>query len=260
MSDLKYYFKKPGVDYHLAYRYTPPRQGFPTVVYLSGFRSDMSGEKVVFLEGLCQKEGIGFFTFDYSGHGQSSGKFEDGTLSQWLSDTLEILDHLTRGDVIVVGSSMGGWLALLVALRRPERIVSLLGIAPAPDFTEDLIWRKFTQNQKDEIVSQGWTVISTEYNPQGWTITRNLIEDGRKHLLLGRAIDLNIPIRLIHGLKDASVPASYSHQLMEWVASPDVALTLVKSGDHRLSQEEDKRILWSLLQELIASYLLTKRG
>lgn len=109
-------------------------------------------------------------------------------------------------------------------------------------------------------MNQGWTVIPTEYNPQGWMITENLIEDGRKHLLLGRAIDLNIPIRLIHGLKDASVPASYSHQLMEWVASPDGALTLVKSGDHRLSREEDKRILWSLLQELIASYLLTKRG
>jgi len=260
MIDHPSYFTPPSSGHRLAYRYTPPRQGFPTVVYLSGFRSDMSGEKVLFLEGLCRKEGIGFLTFDYFGHGQSSGKFEDGTISQWLSDALAVLDHLTRGDVIAVGSSMGGWLAFLVALHRPKRIVSLLGIASAPDFTENLMWEKFTPEQKSEIVTQGWTTVPTEYNPKGWTITKNLIEDGRKHLLLGEAINLSVPIRLIHGLKDASVPASYSHQLLELVASLDVTLTLVKSGDHRLSREEGKQILGALLQELVASYLLTKGG
>ena len=252
MSDSTSYFEATAPNRRLAYRYTAPRQNFPTVVYLYGFRSDMNGEKVLFLEALCAQEGLGFLTFDYSGHGLSSGKFEEGTISQWLSDSLEIIDHITQGAIIVVGSSMGGWLAHWVALHRPMRIVGLLGIASAPDFTEELMWREFTNTQQREVMTQGWTIVPTEYNPHGWKITRNLIEDGRKHLLLGNPIPLNIPIRFLHGLKDVSVPASYSHQLVEWVTSPDVTLTLIKSGDHRLSREVDKRILGMLLQELVA--------
>lgn len=254
MFDSPSYFETTTPNQRLAYRYTPPLQNALTVFYLSGFRSDMNGEKISFLEDLCRKEGLGFLTFDYSGHGQSSGKFEDGTISQWLSDSLDIMDHITQGAVVIVGSSMGGWLAHLVALRRPDRVVSLLGIASAPDFTETLMWQKFTKSQQNEVESQGWTIIPTEYNPKGWTITKKLIEDGRKHLLLGDPITLNIPIRLLHGLKDASVPASYSHKLVELVTSQDVTLTLVKSGNHRLSREEDKRILWALLQDLVKQH------
>jgi pimeloyl-ACP methyl ester carboxylesterase len=182
----------------------------------------------------------------------SSGQFEDGTISQWLADSLSIIDHLALGRVILIGSSMGGWLAPLVALQRPRLITGLLGIASAPDFTEELIWQKFTTTQKTELLNQGWTTVATHYNPNGWVITKSLIEDGRKNLLLGKIIDLSIPIRLIHGLKDIDVPASYSHQLLELVKSADVTLTLVKSGDHRLSRPEDKQLIGHLLFDLIA--------
>lgn len=246
------YFETTDPNRRLAYRYMPPLKNAPTVVYLYGFRSDMGGEKILFLKALCQKEGFGFLTFDYSGHGVSSGQFEEGTISQWLDDSLAIIDHLTQARVLLIGSSMGGWLAHLVALQRPHLITGLLGIACAPDFTEDLIWKKFTQTQKREITSQGWTTISTEYNQNGWVITKKLIEDGRKHLLLGKAIDLSLPIRLVHGLQDASVPASYSHQLLERVSSTDVTLTLIKSGNHRLGRPEDKQIIGDLLLDLVA--------
>lgn len=244
--------------HRLAYRYMPPQSPFPTVVYLYGFRSDMNGEKVKFLETLSRKEGLGFLTFDYSGHGESSGKFEEGTISQWLEDSLAAIDHLTKGPVILVGSSMGGWLALLAALQRRERVIGLLGIASAPDFTEELMWKKFTPVQQAEVLNQGWTIVPTEYNAQGWIITKNLIESGRNHLLLGDPIDLHIPIRFIHGMLDASVPASFSQQLFELVIGKDVALTFLKSANHRLSENGDMRMLGYQLQELVASYLLTK--
>jgi len=209
--------------------------------------------KILFLEDHCTKEGFGFLAFDYSGHGVSSGTFEDGTISQWLSDSLDIIDHITQGPVILVGSSMGGWLAHLVALERPKRVVGLLGIACAPDFTQELMWKKFTLTQQTEVMTQGWTIVPTEYNAQGWTITKNLIESGRNHLLLGKAIPLTIPIRYLHGMKDSVVPISYSHQLLELVTSQDVTLTLIKSGDHRLSNEENKRLLGALLSELVTT-------
>lgn len=258
MADTTSYFQENPTSPRLAYRYTPPRSLSPTVVYLYGFRSDMYGEKVQYLEMLCQDHGLGFLTFDYSGHGQSSGKFEEGTISQWLADSLAMIDHLTTGPLIVVGSSMGGWLAFLAALQRPHRIVGLLGLASAPDFTEKLMWEKFTPAQQAEVMAQGWTVVPTEYNSKGWVITKNLIESGRKHLLLGEPIALNIPIRLIHGMIDVNVPFSFSQKLLELVTSQDVALTLLKSANHRLSEEGDRRILGHHLQELVASYALTK--
>jgi len=258
MTDSISYFQTSMPNHRLAYRYTLPRPLFPTAVYLYGFRSDMNGEKVKFLETLCQKEGLGFLTFDYSGHGDSSGKFEEGTITQWLADSLTMIDRLTKGPVILIGSSMGGWLALLAALQRPQRVVGLLGIASAPDFTEELMWKKFSPAQQAEVMTQGWTIIPTEYNSKGWKITKNLIESGRKHLLLGNPIELTIPIRFIHGMLDASVPVSFSQKLLELVTGKDVALTLLKSANHRLSEERDMRILGHHLQELVASYLLTK--
>lgn len=260
MSRSIAYLETGAPNHRLAYRYTPPLQNSPTVVYLYGFRSDMNGEKVLFLEALCREKGIGFLTFDYSGHGVSSGQFEEGTISQWLADSLALIDTFTKGPVIVVGSSMGGWLAFLAALHRPQRIVGLLGIASAPDFTEELVWQQFTASQQAEVMNQGWTVIPTEYNRKGWVITKNLIEDSRSHLVLDKSIPLTIPIRLLHGMVDAIVPVSYSHKLVELVRSNDVTLTLIKSGDHRLSREEDKRILGGLLQELVTGYLLTIEG
>ena len=252
MADLISYFKTTTPDRQLAYRYTPPHPGSLTVVYLYGFRSDMNGDKILFLEDLCAKKGIGFLAFDYSGHGRSSGVFEEGTIGQWFQDSLDIIDHFTQGPIVVIGSSMGGWIAHLVALNRLNRVVGLLGIASAPDFTQNLMWNQFTPTQQKEVIDQGWTILSTEYNDQGWKITKDLIEDGRNHLLLGKPIPLTIPIRYLHGLQDTSVPPTYSHKLLELVSSPDVTLTLVKSGDHRLSREEDKRLLGNTLLELVA--------
>ncbi len=258
MTETVSYFQTNTPNHQLAYRYTPPQPPFPTVVYLYGFRSDMNGEKVTYLENLCRKSGFGFLTFDYSGHGASSGKFEEGTISLWLEDSLTMINHLTKGPVILVGSSMGGWLALLVALKLPQRIVGLLGIACAPDFTEELMWKKFSPTQQADVMNQGWTVIPTEYNAKGWTITKNLIESGRNHLLLEKPIPLDIPIRFLHGIMDVNVPASFSQKLLELVTSKDAALTLLKSANHRLSEERDVRILGHHLQELVASYALTK--
>jgi pimeloyl-ACP methyl ester carboxylesterase len=252
------YFQTNTPNHRLAYRYTAPQPYLPTVVYLYGFRSDMNGEKVKFLETLCRDAGLGFLTFDYSGHGESSGKFEDGTITQWLADSLTMIDHFTKGPLILIGSSMGGWLALLTALQRPQRIVGLLGIASAPDFTEELMWKKLSPTQQTEMTGQGWTVVSTEYNSKGWVITKNLIDSGRKHFLLGNPIPLNIPMRFIHGMLDVSVPPSFSQKLLELVASKDVTLTLLKSANHRLSEEGDRRILGHHLQELLA--LTTRRN
>lgn len=243
----------------LAYRYTPPKKKTPlTIVYLYGFRSDMNGDKVLYLESLCKKEGLGFLAFDYSGHGNSSGKFEEGTISRWFLDSLDMIDHFVKTPVILVGSSMGGWLAHLVALQRPQIVKGLLGIASAPDFTDELMWKRFSYKQQTELINKGKTVIATEYNLKGWTITKKLIEDGRKHRLLGKTIKLNIPIRLLHGTKDANVPITYSYQLLDLHTTSNIAVTLIKSGDHRLSRKEDLIILGHTLQELIETYLLTK--
>ena len=159
------------------------------------------------MEDLCQREGRGFLAFDYLGHGLSSGKFEEGTISKWLSDSIEIVNSLAKQPIILVGSSMGVWIAHLMALRNSSNIKSLVGIAPAPDFTDGLLWDKFTHKQKIQIEQQGWTQMPTKYDQKGWwPITKELIEDGRQYKILDKPINLTIPVRLIHGMKDEDVP------------------------------------------------------
>lgn len=252
MSSSIAYLQTKNTTHKLAYQYKAPQKDAPTIVYFYGFRSDMNGEKVQFFQSLAEVDDLGFLTFDYSGHGQSSGQFEEGTITQWLEDSLIMIDHLTSGPLIFIGSSMGGWLSLLAALHRPDRVVGLLGIASAPDFTEELMWAKFSHTQQDEVMGQGWTILPTEYNDNGWPITKNLIESGREHLLLNKAILLNIPVRLIHGLKDTTVPMTFSQKLMGLITSENITLTLVKSGDHRLSTPGDLLILGHLIRELVA--------
>src|SRR5581483_10288230 len=189
--------------------------------------------------------------FDYRGHGASSGRFQDATISLWLDDALTALDRLTDGPQIVVGSSMGGWIALLAAWRRPERVAGLIGIAPAPDFTEELIWARMSPEQRDKMMRDGVLYQPSQYSEQPYAITRALIEDGRRHRLLGEAIPLTCPVRILHGMQDPDVPWQRSLVLVDKLAASDVRVSFIKDGDHRLSREQDLRLLCATVEELL---------
>jgi len=223
----------------------------PGIVFLGGFRSDMTGTKALYLEEYCRRRGRAYVRFDYFGHGASSGDFASGTIGRWRDDAVAILDSLTEGKQILVGSSMSGWIMLLAALARPERIAGLVGIAGAPDFTEELLWSRLTPAQRREIDERGRVVLPSEYDGAGYLYARALIEDGRKHLLLGKTIPIAVPVRLLHGMRDESVPWRLSLRLAERLASRDVAITLVKDGDHRLSTPADLALLAQTLDALI---------
>lgn len=220
----------------------------PTIVWLGGFRSDMNGSKAQFVDQWARKNNRSFIRFDYFGHGLSSGKFEDGTISRWLGDALEIIDHLTTGPLVLLGSSMGGWLALLAALARPDRVQSLALIAPAADFTQKLMWEQFDQQVQDVIIEQGCWMQPSPYGEV--PITKNLIEDGRKHLLLDSPIEFAGSVRILQGQLDLDVPWQHAMKLMTLLQSTDVVFTLVKSGDHSLSTDDDLLRLQAVLQEL----------
>ncbi len=227
----------------------------PGVVFLTGFKSDMTGSKAMALETFCQQRGQAFLKFDYTGHGQSSGAFLDGSIGQWADDAIYAIDRLTQGPQILVGSSMGGWIMLLAALQRPERVAGLIGIAAAPDFTEDLMWNTFTPEQQRDLMAQGYVDLPNCYDDQEpYRITQKLIEDGRSQCLLSSELDLKMPIRLIQGMKDVDVPWSTAGRIMEKVSSDDVEVTYVKSGDHRLSEAHDlarlERTLAGLLDQV----------
>jgi pimeloyl-ACP methyl ester carboxylesterase len=222
----------------------------PGIVFLGGFRSDMTGTKALFLEDYCRRRGRAYVRFDYFGHGASSGDVAMGTITRWREDAIAIIDSLTTGPQILVGSSMGGWVMLLAALARPERVAALVGIAGAPDFTEELLWPRLTPAQREEIMGQGTVVLPSDFDPAGYLYTRALIEDGTRHLLLRAPIALDMPVRLLHGLRDESVPWQLSRRLAEHLTSRDVAVTLVKDGDHRLSREPDLARLAQTLDAL----------
>ncbi len=225
----------------------------PTVVWLGGFNSDMTGTKAVALEAWAEGQGRGYIRFDYAGHGQSHGRFEDGTIGQWRSDALAVIDHCTTGPVVLVGSSMGGWIALLVALARPQRVAGIVLVAPAPDFTEDLMWAGFPDAVKDQILTTGSWLRPSAYGEAPYPITRALIEDGRNHLLLRAPIPVTVPVRILHGQADPDVPWQRSLSLMEQLAGDDVTATFVKDGDHRLSTPRDLALLSATLEQLLAA-------
>lgn len=211
----------------------------PGVVFLGGFRSDMTGTKALALEQMCRENGRDFVRFDYFGHGQSSGDFMDGTIGRWKDDAVAVLDQLTDGPQILVGSSMGGWIMLLAALARPRRIAGLVGIAAAPDFTEDLIWQPASPEIRATFEKDGVYYEPTEYDDAPYPITLKLIEDGRDHLLLERPIALHCPVRLFHGMGDVSVPWTTAPRISDALLTDDVRIFLVKDGDHRLSRDGD---------------------
>ncbi len=236
----------------LAFLHSPPAPGHPTFVWLSGFKSDMSGAKAQAVFAWAQSNRHGALLFDYSGHGASSGRFEDGTISHWREDMLAVIDAQTEGPLILAGSSMGGWMALLAALARPERLKALVLIAPAPDFTEKLMWPEFTSEQQAEILQQGFTLRPSDYG-EPYKITRALVEDGRTWSILHEPIAFGGPVRILQGMQDADVPWPHALELNERLTSPSVVLTLIKDGDHRLSRDEDISRLLTVCGEVADS-------
>jgi pimeloyl-ACP methyl ester carboxylesterase len=229
----------------------------PGVIFLGGFMSDMTGTKARRLQAFCAARGQAYLRFDYFAHGASSGSFADATVGRWREDALAVLDRLTAGPQLLVGSSIGGWLMLLVALARPERVAGLVGIAAAPDATEALMWAKFPPELRARILGEGAARVPSAYNAEGYLFTRKLIEEGRRHLLMAKPVAIARPVRLLHGMRDPDVPWQTSLALADRLESRDVSVTLVKDGDHRLSTESDltllERTLAALVDQLRAS-------
>jgi pimeloyl-ACP methyl ester carboxylesterase len=218
----------------------------PGLFWLGGYKSDMKGSKAQALADWAQNEGRAYLRFDYSGHGESGGAFTDGTIGRWLEDSLAVFDTYACGPQILVGSSMGGWLALLLvrALQRrgqtgPANAAGLVLIAPAIDFTEELMWKRFTSEIKRELEEKGVWQRPSQYSAEPYLVTRQLIEEGRNHLLLGGMIECGCPVRILQGVEDPDVPWQHAKALVSRLACDDVVLTLVKDGDHRLSRPED---------------------
>ncbi len=235
----------------LAYHHTEGKSAH--VVFLGGFMSDMSGSKATFLEQQVTAQGYGYTRFDYRGHGESDGRFVEATIGKWLSDVLHILDEIVKVPTILVGSSMGGWMMLLAALARPQQVQGLVGIAAAPDFTVRLMWEKMTEAQRHTLIEEGLLQVPSEYGFEPYHITKDLIEESRQHLLLDDEIAIECPVRLLHGMRDPDVPWEFSPLVAQKLATQDVQVTLVKDGDHRLSEPEDLQRLQQTVLSLCAA-------
>ena len=244
MADIQ--FHEIGEDLHLAYRHRTGRG--PTLIFLPGYMSDMEGGKASALDAWAQAEGRAMLRFDYGGCGASPGDFEAQTLADWRDDVLAMIERI-EGPLVLVGSSMGGWLMLLAALARPDRVAGLVGIAAAPDFTD---WG-FTAGQKAVIAAEGRLAEPSPYGEQPYVTTRGFWESGEALRVLDGELAIDCPVRLLHGLRDIDVPWKYSLAIMEKVRSADVQAVLVKDGDHRLSREADLALLVQTVQSLMES-------
>jgi pimeloyl-ACP methyl ester carboxylesterase len=243
-------------DRRIAYHKLPAQgdgRRLPGAIFLGGFRSDMGGTKAVFLEGWARERGRAFVRFDYRGHGDSSGVFEEGAIGDWADDAAEVLARLTEGPQVLVGSSMGGWVALLLAKRFPQRVAGLVGIAAAPDFTEDSMWSGFTETQRQALLANGRVALPSAYSAEPYVITRRLIEDGRANLLLREPLRLGCPVRLLQGTADEDVDLSVALRLLAHLEASDARLTLVKDADHRFSGPRDLALIARTLDELAAA-------
>jgi pimeloyl-ACP methyl ester carboxylesterase len=222
----------------------------PGVVFLGGFRSDMTGTKATWLEDWARGRGRGLVRFDYTGHGASSGDFLETCVGDWAEDAAEVLGRLTEGPQVLVGSSMGGWIALLLARRMPERIRGLVGIAAAPDFTEDSMWAGFGEAERRTLAERGRIETPSDYSDEPYVITRKLIEDGRCNLVLREPLALPFPVRLLHGTEDADVPLAVPLRLLAHAEAADMRLTLVKGAEHRFSTPECLEMIGRAVEEV----------
>ena len=241
-TELAYF--DPGDGRRIAYRQRAPHPGAPTILFLPGYASDMEGTKAEAIDAFCAARRLGCLRLDYSGTGSSGGNFADGTLARWLEEVLAAIDLLTEGDIVLAGSSMGGWLALHAALARKDRVKALLGIAAAPDFTN---WG-YTGEEKEALVRDGKIEQPNPYGPEPSITWRGFWESGQGHLLLYSPIDLTIPIRLVHGEQDQDVPVGVPIKLMADLRSSDVQLRLIKGAGHRLSEPHE---IHAILVELL---------
>ncbi|WP_299962915.1 alpha/beta hydrolase [uncultured Roseobacter sp.] len=237
----------------LAYHRSPGKG--PWIVFLGGLKSDMEGTKALHLQAWAQAQGRAFLRFDYSGHGQSSGTFEGGAIGDWAEDTAAVIEALTEGPVLPVGSSMGGWQALLLGKRHPERIAGMVTIAAAPDFTEDGYWASFTQAQRAQIMADGQVELPSDYM-EPYIVTRRMIENGRENLVLRTPLDLPFPVRCLQGTADTAVSTETALRLLDHATCQDMRLTLVKDADHRFS---DGPCL-GLIEEAVADILTLAEG
>ncbi|WP_417713077.1 alpha/beta hydrolase [Pseudophaeobacter arcticus] len=221
-----------------------------TLVFLGGLKSDMEGTKALHLEAWAKSAGLGFLRFDYSGHGESSGRFEEGCIGDWHEDTLAAVCALTTGPLLIVGSSMGGWQALLLARALPERIQGMVTIAAAPDFTEDGYWANFSAAQKAELEAQGYVELPSDYM-EPYRISKRMIEDGRNRLVLRQALDLPFPVRCLQGTADTAVSTDTALRLLHHATCVDMRLNLVKDADHRFSDDACLKLIETSISELL---------
>ena len=234
----------------IAYHQTPGV--LPGVVFLGGLRSDMQGTKALFLQDWAARTGRAFLRFDYSGHGQSPGDFPDGCIGDWVEDALAVL-ALTSGHQVLVGSSMGGWISLLVARAVPVRVAGLVGIAAAPDFTEDSMWAGFSDAERAEMAATGQVAQPSDYSDAPYIITRRLIEDGRQHLVLRAPLPLPFPVRLLQGTADVDVPMAVALRLLDHAIGGDIRLSLVKGADHRFSTPDCLAMIAAAVAEVLCT-------
>ncbi len=236
----------------LAYVRSPAAPGDrrPGVVFCGGFVSDMSGTKATYLEAFCRRRKQACVRFDYFGHGVSSGRFEDGTIGRWAEDAIAVLDAATEGPQVLVGSSMGGWIAVLAAMARPDRIAGLVGVAAAADFTEDLIRDGLGDAARAALARDGVWYRPSDYDEQPQAITQRLLDEGRDRLVLRAPVPIACPVRLLHGIDDPDVPWQQSLRLAEAITGGDVRLTLVKNAGHRLSRDQDLALIAAAVAEL----------
>jgi len=222
----------------------------PGIIFLGGFMSDMFGTKATEIYKFCKKTKKSFLRFDYLGHGQSSGSFQDGTIGKWRNNAISILDHLTTGPQILIGSSMGAWIMMLTAIAKPKRIRALIGLASAPDFTTQLLLKTLSKVQLAKLKREGQIKIASEYSDEPYLITRNLFDESKRHCILGKKVKIHCPIRLLHGLKDKDVPPLFSLRLANNIVSKDITVTFIKNGDHRLSDKNSLKQILNTLRDL----------
>jgi pimeloyl-ACP methyl ester carboxylesterase len=238
-------------DRRLAYRQRTGRPGAPGLIFCCGYGSNMLGMKAELLDERCAEAGLALLRFDYRGHGQSSGSFTDGTIGGWFEDTCLVFERLTDGPRIVIGSSMGGWMALMLALKYPERVRAVIGIAAATDFTEELFLPSLKPAQQSQLEREGVVYLKASPPDEPLPVTKKLVTEARQHLLLRDRLPVACPLRLLQGMQDEAVPWSHALRIAEKVPHGDVRIALIKDGDHRLSRPQDLELLWRTVEEFV---------